>query len=117
MVRKAVRDEVLPREALEDEDLQADELDPLAKAYGLSMKLGGLSGRSITLAQAEVRAIRLSSGQVRRTRDFDGRGNDVMRQEGAFFLRADGSRGRYEDVWLLNNPGLVARAAHRTREP
>jgi len=113
LVRKAVRDGKLPRESLEDEDLDSAEFERL----GLRMRIGGLSGKTVTLDEAGVRSIRLSAGKVRRTRDFDGRGNDVMRQDGASFLRADGSRGRYEDVWLSKNPGLLAQNAHRTREP
>jgi hypothetical protein len=34
------------------------------------------------------------------TRDFDGRGDDISRRDGAIFERKDGSRGEYADVWF-----------------
>jgi hypothetical protein len=69
-------------------------------AYGLCVRLGGLDGPARTLEQAGVTALVLPRAASRMARDFDGRGDDVSRRDGAVFERADGSRGEHADVWF-----------------
>ncbi|HVE12133.1 MAG TPA: hypothetical protein VNI01_01950 [Elusimicrobiota bacterium] len=98
--RRAVRDGVLPTDTLEKGELGPKALRALEKTYGLRMRLGGFRGRTVTLAEAGVTRIALSQADVAATPDFDGRGNALARQEGARFVRMDGSSGVYADLWL-----------------
>ena len=100
LAAKAVREKVLPPEALSAGRLDSKALAALGRAYGLAMRVGGFHGRVVSLEQAGVRDIALSSARVERVAGFDGRGNDVSLQPGATFVRADGSTGGYADVWL-----------------
>lgn len=95
---KAAREGVLPREPRDRLDEAA--LAALAKAYGLKMKVGGFNAPPVSLAEAGVQAIALSTEPVERAREFDGRGNFLSLQAGAVFLRADGTVGTYVNVWF-----------------
>ena len=59
-----------------------------------------MRGKAVALKEAGVARVRLSESKPVRVEDFDGLGNDTMRQAGARFERADGSQGDYEDVWF-----------------
>lgn len=100
LARKAVREGILPRSALEDLTLQDSEILLLEEACGLRMKMGGLRGDALTLYGAGVESIVLSDKRSRREKDFDGRGNDVSRREGARFKKRGGSESSYEDIWF-----------------
>ncbi|MBI4348780.1 MAG: hypothetical protein HY553_18215, partial [Elusimicrobia bacterium] len=69
-------------------------------AAGLRIRLGGLRGKTVSLKEAGVARIRVSDAAPVRVEDFDGQGNDTMRQAGARFERLDGTAGDYEDVWF-----------------
>jgi hypothetical protein len=100
LVNRAVREGVLPDAASRSGRLGPSDLRALEEAYGLSVLVGGLRGRTISLADAGVAAIRLSGAPSRRLVDFDGAGDDVSAREGALFERTDGTSSAYRDVWL-----------------
>ena len=100
LVKKAEREGVLPEGTLAGGRLDARSLAALAKAYGLGMRRGSLTARTISLEEAGVGEIRLSNAPSMRTADFDGQGSDVVRRAGASFVRADGTTGSYEDVFF-----------------
>jgi hypothetical protein len=105
LAAKAARDGVLSRETADGGVLDQKALEALETAYGLKMRIGGLHGRTISLAAAGVKAIALSDRPASRVGDFDGRGNALMVQPGAVFLRADGSVGSYMNIWLTAKIG------------
>lgn len=83
--------------------LDAGALAALERSCGLKIRLGGLNGRSVSLKEAGVREIVLSSAFTTRADDFDGRGNGLGQRAGAYFVRADGSTGAYAEVFLAYN--------------
>lgn len=105
LAEKAVAEGVLTRHAVEDDILDAADLAALEKAYGLKMKVGGLNKEAISLAKAGVSSIALSKAVPQRANDFDGQQNDLMMQQGAVFLRTDGTIGTYMNVWLSAKEG------------
>lgn len=100
LVDKAIREGVLDGGVAASGVLDARALSALERAYGLKIRLGGLHGRTIALAQAGVRGIALSKSPAQRIENFDGRNNDLLAQPGAVFLRADGTVGTYMNIWL-----------------
>jgi hypothetical protein len=105
LVDKGVREHVLKADVVDSGVLDEAALKALEKAYGLKMRVGGLHGRTMTLAEAGIRGIALSNRPTKRLEDFDGRGNALMVQPGAVFLRADGSVGNYMNIWLTAKLG------------
>src|SRR6185436_4243282 len=85
----------------------------LDRAYGLRMKLGGMNGRVVSLKEAGVAAILLSDLPSSFAEDFDGRGNGLSSRPGAAFVRADGSRGSYADLWFHYEEAPAKPAAAR----
>lgn len=83
------------------------ELKALETGFGLRVRLGGLRGRDISLKEAGVTGLRLSTEPSRRRKNFDRAGNDISERDGAVFLRADGSAGPYADIWLRYRNALV----------
>jgi hypothetical protein len=102
LVRRAVLQDVLPPSILVEGRLDAAAFESLEKAYGLRMKVGSLHRAAVPLSRSGVRALWFSRGAVHRQHDFDGEGNDVSRQSGAVFTRADGTTGAYADIWFAH---------------
>ncbi len=102
LVEKAAREGVLSSHILVQGRLDAKALASLEKAYGLGMKVGGLNSEPVSLAEAGVTAVWFSMNPATRHRNFDGDGNDVSRQHGAVFTRADGTVGAYSDIWFAH---------------
>lgn len=100
LAEKAVGEGLLPESVIERRRLDAQDLLRLEAAYGLKMKAGSLLAKPISLAEAGVAWIALSTERTSRVRSFDGRGNDAAYRPGAYFYRADGSRGLYADFWF-----------------
>ncbi|MBI3549473.1 MAG: hypothetical protein HY078_10580 [Elusimicrobia bacterium] len=100
LVRKAERQGAVPTGTLHRGILRSGDLAALGRAYGFGMRVGGVLGRTLTLEAAGVREIHLARGEAEREFDFDGRGDDIVRRAGAVFVRADGSRGGYADVFF-----------------
>lgn len=84
-----------------DNTLDANEIASLEKAYGLGVKKDSFGAQSVSLSQAGIKSINLATGEKQYIQNFDGRGNDTLRQGGAQFTRADGTTGGYEDVFFL----------------
>lgn len=80
--------------------LDAAALRGLARVYGLAVKVGGVSGRVVSLEEAGVTELRLPTASCSRQKDFDGQGNEVLRCAGAEFVNADGATRAYEDVFF-----------------
>ena len=110
LVKKAVREGVLAKTVLTEMRLGAAELKALERSYGLKVRVGGLRAPAVSLAQAGVLEIGLSANRNVRINAFDGRGTDITRRDGADFLRADGTRGEYADLYLSSRRLLVASA-------
>ncbi|MBI5623764.1 MAG: hypothetical protein HY924_08305 [Elusimicrobia bacterium] len=100
MVGRARRQGVLPPHAPDLARLGPEDLAKLGKAYGLGMRVGGLLKKTVSLQEAGVRELVLSASPSVLYKDFDGQGDDVVRREGARFIRPDGSEGAYEDVFF-----------------
>ena len=75
-------------------------LAALEAGFGLRMKVGGANEPAVPLERAGVVSISLPTAACERVEDFDGQGNETLRCAGAFFRRADGKVGVYEDVWF-----------------
>ncbi|MBI3550605.1 MAG: hypothetical protein HY078_16325 [Elusimicrobia bacterium] len=91
-------------------DLGPSALRALESRYGLGMRVGGVKGATVSLEAAGIAAIRLSraaSGAAAPLNAID----DVVRRDGAVFVRADGTIGSYEDVLLQVWEKLPARTA------
>ena len=98
--KKAVREGVLEEGALDDLRLDPSELDALGRAYGLGLRPDSLLGQVVSLTEAGVVEVALSAHRSTKRKDFDGRGNSLMRRTGAVFLRSDGTPGTYADLWF-----------------
>ena len=78
--------------------LNADDLKVLQDKYGLVMTQG-YGGEAKSLADLGITEINLSSSNdTNLTKNFDGRHNDIMTQEGATF-KVNGQTREYADVW------------------
>ena len=110
LVKKAVRENVLAPTVLKEMRLGAADLAALERSYGLKVRAGGFLSPAVSLAQAGIVEIGLSANQNVRQNAFDGQGTDITRRAGAEFLRADGTRGEYADLWLSTRKLLLASA-------
>ena len=78
--------------------LTADNLKFLEEKYGLVMTKG-YGGEAKSLSDLGVTEINLSkSDETKLTKNFDGRHNDIMTQEGATF-KVNGQTREYADIW------------------
>lgn len=83
-----------------DTELSTEDLKVLQDKYGLRLRRGSLNGKDQTFDAADVAALRVGRGASRRQTNFDGRGNDVSRRDGAGFVRGDGTTGEMADIWF-----------------
>lgn len=83
-----------------DTELSDADLKVLQDKYGLALRRGGLNGQDTSFSAADVAALNVGQGPGTRETNFDGRGNDVTRREGAGFTRTDGSTGEMADIWF-----------------
>lgn len=83
-----------------DGELSTKDLQLLQRKYGLRLRRGSLNGQDQTFSAADIRALRVGRGPAQRETNFDGRGNDVSRRDGAGFVRTDGSTGDMADIWF-----------------
>ncbi|MBI5244165.1 MAG: hypothetical protein HY922_10905 [Elusimicrobia bacterium] len=116
LVVKAFYQGLLPASVIERRFLDENALTALEEAYGLRMKVGSFLNEPVSLKAAGVRGIALTMERPQRINSFDGRSNDAVYRAGAYFLRADGSKGIYEDFWLRAAPAAsVARNSARAQ--
>lgn len=83
-----------------DSQLSDADLRILQDKYGLRLRRGSLNGKDLAFDAADVRALNVGRGPATTESNFDGRGNDVTRREGAGFVRGDGSTGEMADIWF-----------------
>ena len=62
------------------------------------MKAGGYNSEASSLFDLGITEINLSDAEVTEEKDFDGKGNDIMRQQGATFV-VNGEERDYADIW------------------
>ena len=80
-----------------DDALDADDLKKLQDEYGLVMTKG-YGGEAKSLSDLGITEINLSKSDTKLTKNFDGRHNDIMTQEGATF-KVNGQTREYADIW------------------
>lgn len=113
MVRKAESAGVLPAGTAAQGRLSAAHLAALGRAYRLGIRVGSLGAKTVPLAEAGVRLIALSDAQTVRDADFDGRGNDAGRRDGAYFVDAEGVTRDYQEIFLAYNRAQFRRLVAR----
>ena len=77
--------------------LDAKGLKFLEEKYGLVMTKG-YGGEAKSLSDLGITEINLSNSDTKLTKNFDGRHNDIMTQEGATF-KVNGQTREYADIW------------------
>lgn len=80
-----------------DMSLDSNDLKLLQEKYGLSLK-AGYNGEAQTFEDLGITEIRLSNADTELNKNFDGKGNDLMTQEGATFI-VNGEEREYADIW------------------
>ena len=81
-----------------DSDLSADDMKVLEEKYGLGIKTGGYNSQTQSLADVGITQINLSkTDETTLIDNFDGKGNQLMTQEGATFIM-NGEEHEYADL-------------------
>jgi len=81
-----------------DTKLDADDIKVLSDKYGLTMT-NGYGGEAKSLSDLGISEINLAdTDETTLTKNFDGRNNDIMTQEGATFV-VNGETRDYADIW------------------
>ena len=81
-----------------DSVLDEKDLNTLSEKYGLTMTKG-YGGESKSLSELGITQINLAqTSDTKLTKNFDGRHNDIMTQEGATFV-VNGETREYADIW------------------
>jgi len=84
---------------MDDMVLDETDLDALMEKYGLSMKTGGYNSEAVSLKSLGITQINLANtSETTLTDNFDGKHNQLMKQEGATFVQ-NGTEKDYVDVW------------------
>ena len=82
-----------------DDELDADDLKKLEENYGLKIKTQGYLSEAQSLDSVGITNIKLANtDKTSMTDNFDGKGNQLMQQEGATFT-INGETRSYADVW------------------
>ena len=83
----------------DDNVLDEADLKILEEKWGLGIKKDGYTGETSSLADAGITEINLAATDKTTLEDnFDGNGNQLMRQEGATF-KVNGETREYADIW------------------
>lgn len=95
----------------DDNVLDAKDLKFLEMTYGLKLKVNGYSSEAQSLDSLGITQINLATtGETTMIDDFDGKGNQLMTQEGATFIQ-NGEVKEYADIWHKKLPFLNATQA------
>jgi len=78
--------------------LDSNEIKALTEKYQLGMHVGSYLAESRSLMDLGITEIKLSTAATTTETNFDGRGNDLMRQDGATF-GIGGVERDYADIW------------------
>ncbi len=81
-----------------DSKLDTDDLKYLQEKYGLSIKTDGYNSNVESLIDLGITEINLSGAETVMNKNYDGKGNDLMTQEGATFT-INGQEREYADIW------------------
>lgn len=95
-------------DGVNDNKLDKDDLKYLQEKYGLVMT-NGYGGEAKSLEELGITEINLAqTNDTKLTKNFDGRNNNIMTQEGATF-KVNGETREYADIWnaKLDSPTYV----------
>lgn len=107
-LNKAVADGNLAQSALSADSLTTGDLARLDAVYGLRMQ----TARGVfPLTKVGISEIALSVPQVQDFRRLDERGNKIAREDGADFIRLNGTRGKYA-LMALRDRSVAFAAPH-----
>ena len=85
-------------DGINDNQIDANDLKLLQEKYGLVMA-NGYGGETKTFEELGITEINLAqTEETKLTKNFDGRNNDIMTQEGATF-KVNGQTREYADIW------------------
>ncbi|MBQ2984428.1 MAG: hypothetical protein IJD57_06505 [Candidatus Gastranaerophilales bacterium] len=91
-----------------DTKLDEDDLKQLQEKYGLYIKTDGYNSNIESLIDLGITEINLSGSETVMNKNYDGKGNDLMTQEGATF-KINGQEREYADIWhKKQDEGTVA---------
>ena len=84
---------------VDDNKLDENDLKILEEKYGLKIKTGGYNSEATSLFDAGITEINLATtDDVELQKNYDGKQNDLMTQEGATFV-VNGEEREYADLW------------------
>ena len=81
-----------------DSKLDEKDLKILEEKYGLKIKSNGYNSESQSLADVGITEINISNSETVMNKNYDGKNNDLMTQEGATF-KINGEEREYADIW------------------
>ena len=86
-------------DGVNDNTLDVDDLKILEEKYGLQIKTDGYNSEASSLFDAGITEINLATtDETTLHKNFDGKQNDIMTQEGATFV-VNGEEREYADIW------------------
>ena len=95
----------------DDNVLDEKDLKFLEMTYGLKLKAEGYNSEAQSLGKFGITQINLATtGETTMQDNFDGKGNQLMTQEGATFVQ-NGETKEYADIWHRKLPFLNATSA------
>lgn len=95
----------------DDNVLDEKDLKFLEMTYGLKLKAEGYNSEAQSLGKFGITQINLATtGETTMQDNFDGKGNQLMTQEGATFVQ-NGATKEYADIWHRKLPFLNATSA------
>ena len=84
---------------IDDNTLDENDLKILEEKYGLQIKTDGYNSEGSSLFEAGITEINLATtDETTLHKNFDGKQNDIMTQEGATFV-VNGEEREYADIW------------------
>ena len=86
-------------DGVNDNTLDVDDLKILEEKYGLQIKTDGYNSEASSLFDAGITEINLATtDETTLHKNYDGKSNDLMTQEGATFV-VNGEEREYADIW------------------
>ena len=96
---KALADQEGLVDGVYDTTLDEEDLKVLEEKYGLQIKTDGYNSEGSSLFEAGITEINLATtDETTLHKNFDGKQNDIMTQEGATFV-VNGEEREYADIW------------------
>lgn len=86
-------------DGINDNKLDADDINTLERKYGFKIKANGYDDKAISLFDFGITEINLgTTTETTLNKNFDGLGDDLMTQDGATF-KMNGEEHEYADIW------------------